>query len=214
MEQTELTVLSESDSHAATDGVQSGGGKGETGTVSYGKFKNADALFRAYLSLEAEFTKRSQRLREIERRLAFASENGERTAAVAAGGGTPDAIAFSPQTDKSVGARAAGGTAKNITEEARRASNVSNAALPPQTYKPTEDGEVVAERLKSESFLERYVYGDERIKDRIIADYVEGLRSVNLPKLIGKGGETAAAPPKRPKTLKEAGELAEKMLKK
>jgi hypothetical protein len=34
--------------------------------VSYGKFKDLDALLSAYNSLEAEFTKRSQRLKELE----------------------------------------------------------------------------------------------------------------------------------------------------
>ncbi len=34
--------------------------------VSYGKFKNADALYAAYNSLQAEFTKRCQRLKELE----------------------------------------------------------------------------------------------------------------------------------------------------
>lgn len=32
----------------------------------YGKFKDADALLQAYKSLEKEFTRRSQRLRELE----------------------------------------------------------------------------------------------------------------------------------------------------
>ena len=41
--------------------------KGETEKkVSYGKFKDLDALLSAYNSLEAEFTKRSQRLKELE----------------------------------------------------------------------------------------------------------------------------------------------------
>lgn len=36
--------------------------------VSYGKFKNADALYSAYNSLQAEFTRRCQRLKELEDR--------------------------------------------------------------------------------------------------------------------------------------------------
>ena len=35
----------------------------------FGKFKSADALLNAYNSLEAEFTRRSQRLRELEGRM-------------------------------------------------------------------------------------------------------------------------------------------------
>lgn len=40
----------------------SGGGE----SASYGKFKDADALLSAYNSLEAEFTKRCQRIKELE----------------------------------------------------------------------------------------------------------------------------------------------------
>ena len=39
---------------------------GEAGTVSYGKFKSAEALLSAYNSLQAEFTKRCQRIKELE----------------------------------------------------------------------------------------------------------------------------------------------------
>ena len=34
--------------------------------TAYGKFANAEALYSAYLALEAEFTRRSQRLKELE----------------------------------------------------------------------------------------------------------------------------------------------------
>lgn len=40
---------------------------GDRGSTVLGKFKDADALARAYESLQAEFTKRSQRLKELER---------------------------------------------------------------------------------------------------------------------------------------------------
>ena len=40
--------------------------KRETAAAELGKFKNVDALLNAYLALEAEFTRRSQRLKELE----------------------------------------------------------------------------------------------------------------------------------------------------
>ncbi len=40
----------------------------EADRTEYGKFGSADALLRAYESLEAEFTRRSQRLKELEGR--------------------------------------------------------------------------------------------------------------------------------------------------
>lgn len=39
----------------------------EQASVSYGKFKDATALLKAYESLEAEFTKRCQRIKELEK---------------------------------------------------------------------------------------------------------------------------------------------------
>lgn len=38
-------------------------------TVSYGKFKDANALFSAYNALESEFTKRCQKIKELETQL-------------------------------------------------------------------------------------------------------------------------------------------------
>ena len=39
---------------------------GEESSASYGKFKSAEALLSAYNSLQAEFTKRCQRIKELE----------------------------------------------------------------------------------------------------------------------------------------------------
>jgi hypothetical protein len=39
----------------------------ENGSTGFGKFKDANALLKAYESLQAEFTRRSQRLKEMER---------------------------------------------------------------------------------------------------------------------------------------------------
>ena len=44
-----------------------GGDKEET--ASYGKFKSSDELLNAYNALEAEFTRRSQRIKELEGKL-------------------------------------------------------------------------------------------------------------------------------------------------
>ena len=43
-------------------------------SVSYGKFKDATALLNAYNSLEAEFTKRCQRVKELESALQSAEK--------------------------------------------------------------------------------------------------------------------------------------------
>ena len=46
----------------------------ENQAVSYGKFKNANALLNAYNSLQVEFTKRCQRIKELEASLSVADK--------------------------------------------------------------------------------------------------------------------------------------------
>ncbi len=59
IEQTETLNTQAVDTEEKQEGV----GKEQ---VSYGKFKDLDSLLKAYESLEAEFTRRSQRLKELE----------------------------------------------------------------------------------------------------------------------------------------------------
>ena len=78
--------MKEKENAARAGAVQGAEAHAETGTAApYGKFASADALLQAYNSLEAEFTRRSQRLRELEGRLAASA--GAADAAQPAGGG-------------------------------------------------------------------------------------------------------------------------------
>lgn len=59
-----------SNEQTATEHTQAAGAEERTGesvqAVSYGKFRNGEALLNAYNNLQAEFTKRCQRLKELE----------------------------------------------------------------------------------------------------------------------------------------------------
>ena len=57
--------------------------------VSYGKFKDLDSLLSAYNSLEAEFTKRSQRLKELESKSVAPSDKQEKDSATENHNSTP-----------------------------------------------------------------------------------------------------------------------------
>lgn len=70
----------------AAQGADARSGEGAAAGADLGKFKSVDALLNAYSSLEAEFTRRSQRLRELEARVrnngnAAADENDRPAAA-------------------------------------------------------------------------------------------------------------------------------------
>lgn len=70
---------------AAAQGAEARTQQGAT-AADLGKFKDVNALLQAYNSLEAEFTRRSQRLRELEEKVA-AAEQGSQPSAQTAGRG-------------------------------------------------------------------------------------------------------------------------------
>ena len=113
----------------------------DTAAAELGKFESVSALLAAYKSLEAEFTRRSQRLKEL--------EEGNKAHA-----------------------------------EDRAPSRES-------------DGGVIL---------------DESVKNAVIEEYLKTVSSGKSVPLI-VGGVSSAAPRFAPKTVKEAGALAEKFLK-
>lgn len=69
-----------------------------------------------------------------------------------------------------------------------------------------------ADKLANDDkFLAEYIYPSDKIRDKIISEYIAELNS-NTPSVMAKGGETFITPPKSPKNLKEAMNLAEKLL--
>ena len=104
-----------------------------------GKFKSVEALMRAYRELEAEFTRRSQKLKALEE------------SAPPAGGNT---------------------------EEKRAPRNEE---------------------------LYREVTNNEGVRTRVLSDYLSSLRGV--PLMTG-GGAGVKAPSDKPKSIREAGNLA------
>jgi len=111
-----------------------------------GKFESVSALLAAYKSLEAEFTRRSQRLKELEE----------------------------------------GNKAREVPDE--------NAPSRESTKEP------LAQSV------------DEKVKNAVIEEYLRTVASGKRVPLI-VGGVSSAAPKFAPKTVKEAGALAEKFLK-
>ncbi|MBD5583855.1 MAG: hypothetical protein HDQ88_02125 [Clostridia bacterium] len=115
---------------------------------SIGKFASVEALYSAYTSLEAEFTRRSQRLKEL--------------------------------------------------EEGNKAMPEEGA---PSRGSTTDDGELLKKALSNES-----------VKRAVIGEYLKTVATNKSVPLIA-GGVSSPAPRLAPKSVKEAGALAEKFLK-
>ena len=122
-----------------------------------GKFKSVDALMNAYLSLEAEFTRRSQRLRELEE----------------------ESKAQKPQSTEN----------GNAGEEA------------PSPITENTGGRLLEAAL-----------ADSGVREAVIGEYLKTVASNrSIPLIVG--GVSSPAPNAMPKTVREAGALAESFLK-
>lgn len=208
-------------------------------TAFCNKFATADELEKAYDSLQKEFTKKCQvnsRLsRELEELKSKAGAQGETqgepqtarpegrenetpTALNGAQATTP--VYESPDWDGRVAefmkkypsaARYTAGIAKVLAEDKALASRedcLERAYFDVlvKADRPPED--VVAD----DDFLEKYVYGNQKVKDRIIERFLLENMDVETPRMIASSGRTHVTPPSRPKSIREAGGIVKNML--
>ena len=136
-----------------------------TAAAGLGKFKSVDALMSAYLSLEAEFTRRSQRLKELEE----------------------------------------GSKARSLPQSADGVTDTQNAQSA-ENEAPSQS----AENSKAE--LLQAALADSGVREAVIGEYLKTVASnKSIPLIVG--GVSSPAPKAMPKTVREAGALAERFLK-
>lgn len=179
---------------------------------SFGKFKTKEALIEAYNKLEAEFTKRCQLIKELEKEIQALKEN--------------ESLKISPVplykrdnwreelekflTEFPIAERFGKEIGYIITNDAELA--VSPNCLERALLNVLIDNfATVDEIIGSDDFYEVYIAGNDDIKNKIINGYLEKLESERMPATIGAGGETPLSPAKKPKNLFEAGVLAKKL---
>lgn len=179
---------------------------------SFGKFKTKEALIEAYNKLEAEFTKRCQLIKELEKEVQAFKEN--------------ERLKISPvplykrdnwreelekfRTEFPIAERFGKEIGYIITNDAELA--VSPNCLERALLNVLIDNfATVDEIIGSDDFYEVYIAGNDDIKNKIINGYLEKLESERMPATIGAGGETPLSPAKKPKNLFEAGVLAKKL---
>ena len=149
--------------------------------MEYGKFNSAEELLKGYESLEKSFTQKCQQCAALERKLNESGTNGEP----------------SPQ--------------KNAVQ------SVANDAVDTVPEAPNTDGaEPVnqpAAELTRDSVRQYLVEHPEIVEE--LSSNADSLSETNErvapPRVMTAGGKVSCALPNRPKTLKEASELAKKI---
>ncbi|NLL56368.1 MAG: hypothetical protein GX242_04040 [Clostridiales bacterium] len=165
-------------------------------TASFGKFRNAEELLKAYNSLESEFTKRSQKLRELEQQVPKKTDWESKVATLYQK--YPQANDYTEEIISEI--------ANNetlINEE----SCLENALISVLSKKV-----MTKEQAASDQDVVNMVLERPENKEKIIASYIDSIKNSNLPKTFPKAGGAIPVTPNKPTTLSEAGRIAQKYL--
>ena len=194
-EQTNALNKAEDESVASDIGSQNNGSAGE-----YGKFKSPEALLDAYNNLEKEFTRKCQRLSELEKDKTeekeisledkfsqFLSENA-------------DATGYSEEIMK-------------IAQSDEKIKSLQDPFMAAWCKVLCED--VLHRASAGDYCLNKYVLSSEEIQHKIVEDYLGKLREQKNPVVISSssGERVSSAEIEHPSTLEEAKQLVDKMFR-
>lgn len=194
-EQTNALNKAEDESVASDIGSQNNDSVSE-----YGKFKSREALLDAYNNLEKEFTRKCQRLSELEKDKAeeneisledkfsqFLSENTDAT-------GYSEEIMKIAQTDEKI-------------------KSLQDPFMAAWCKVLCED--VLHRASAGDYCLNKYVLSSEEIQHKIVEDYLGKLREQKNPVVISSssGERVSSAEIEHPSTLEEAKQLVDKMFR-
>ena len=171
------------------------------GSINLGKFKDAESLLKAYNSLQTEFTKKSQRLSELENsNTEFTREEKINQAIKELEQNHNIAQRFSQDIKIAI---------KNI-DSADYKHIVQEELLKnlEKSYKTAD------EYIADEQFLNDYVYNNQTVRDNIIRDYLSNLTNTSPVRVVSKiSSSIPISPPNVPVTIQEAGKLAKNIIK-
>ncbi len=215
-----------------------GGEKDCPNTVStgLGKFKDVDALLKAYDCLQAEFTRRSQRLKQLEKAMENSEESKPRDGVTEKLRKNAEKVKQEEEKFDGFIAEIEGANVRALSKDAaieepvactaeedgaqaQEAERVQNSPKDGESKAVKgEDGRgtfgkemFVAESRKEPSpspdELYRLANGNEEVRLKIIGEYLHSVGKTGAPLAKGGGG-LLSAPPVKAKTVREAGEMA------
>lgn len=167
-----------------------------------GKFKDATSLLEAYQNLESEFTRKCQKLSELQKENEKLSSGAEAETYLS----VDDFVSRNADMDKY----------KKDIEEICKFDEVKDL---PNKYQVAyliarQSQEKSAKLLNDPEFLDEQIKNNDSVKDKIICNYLSEINSPqSLSNLSGSSSGIYLTPKAAaPKTIREAGEIFSKML--
>lgn len=175
------------------------------GPAVLGKFKTVNALAEAYSALQAEFTRRSQRLKELEKK----ADNAETPTKAAASG------AEAPIGQEKMAEDGAEKPLYSVEPEPVLPTAETAPVLPQKqsaaSQEAADKAEASPERTEE---LYRAASGSEEVRLKIIGDYLLSLKNNADAPLMRGGTGALAVPVQRARSVADAGEMALRYFKK
>ena len=199
----------------------------QEGEANKGKYKTVQALMDAYQSLQSEFTKKCQMLSELKKdKTADLSqknleENVENNESLNSSNQEVESEKIDDETlenseeEKLKQFLLENSEAKEYVEEIKK--RFSSTATKQQNPYSVAWAEVVLSHLKegslSDTIINQYVLSDEKVKNKIIEEYLTGLTNSNPPIIMSSqsGERLSGVLPDSPKSLAEAKRIMSKM---
>ena len=175
----------------------------------FGKFKDAESLLTAYNNLQAEFTRKCQKVSELEKEkentkildeLPIFEQDTWQEKVSSFLNNHADAKQFASEISQELLSNPELKTEKNALE-------IAWANVISKKYKDPKNV------LSDDKFVNDYVLSSEQIKEKIISNYIKELESKNLPPIqtASSGGTVAFAKIPKANTLSEAKTLVEQI---
>lgn len=175
---------------------------------SYGKFKDAESLFSAYNNLQAEFTKKCQKLSELEK---SEVQDVEQNQPIFLSENWNEKVSGFLETNSE-----AGEYANEISDIILKNEEIAKSpnALELAWAKVVQNNYIAPKKLSSdENVFNNYIFSNEDLKNKVLSLYLKELENTKTPPTISShtGGAIAFAAPQKANTLSEAKSLVEKI---
>ena len=213
----------------------------QTSGSTFGKFKDATSLLSAYNNLEAEFTRKSQKLSEALKKLESTAEPCKSIADVSA----QEAEGSSEESKSNVLTENDDSNAQGTSEESewtrkvedfflknseavhvskqmasiirenRELKRMKNGLELAYALAEAKSSKKPADLIKDQKFIDDYIMKNDDIKSLVIREYLDGaMAKSHVPKTLGEsqGYLYASSTKSKPTSIDGAGKIFEKML--
>ena len=182
---------------------------------SLGKFKDTQSMLKAYNNLQAEFTKKCQKLSEVTKTLSEVeeklNESKKEQLPIYQKEDWQEAVnSFLSQNEK------AKMYSKEISDELLKDPDLakSSNALPLAWERVMNKNFYSPDMLaEDKNFINEKILSNSEIKQQVLDEYFKGLQNIQNPPVIAKNGNITKMTNVTPKDMKEAKALVEELFK-